>query len=137
MLILDEAARVPDELYAALRPMLAVGGGRLVLLSTPFGKRGFFWREWSEQASGFVKSASQTLQQINSPKHQPKDVLLELVDAGRAGIRSMTELPRHTASRFIDALDEIDKRAKKAAPPKRAATRRRARRPKRAGRAKA
>ncbi|MBI2401439.1 MAG: terminase, partial [Gemmatimonadetes bacterium] len=35
LLIIDEAARVSDELYAALRPMLAVGGGRLVLLSTP------------------------------------------------------------------------------------------------------
>jgi hypothetical protein len=28
--------------------MLAVSRGRLVGLSTPFGKRGWFWREWSE-----------------------------------------------------------------------------------------
>jgi len=55
MLIIDEAARVPDELYAAVRPMLAVSGGRLVLLSTPFGKRGFFWREWSEGGVGWVR----------------------------------------------------------------------------------
>ncbi len=55
-LILDEAARVPDELYASVRPMLAVSGGRLVLLSTPFGKRGFFWRAWeSEQEWHRVK----------------------------------------------------------------------------------
>ena len=27
MLVIDEASRVPDELYRALRPMLAVGGG--------------------------------------------------------------------------------------------------------------
>jgi hypothetical protein len=47
LLVLDEAARVPDGLYAAVRPMLAVSGGRLVLLSTPFGKRGFFHRAWS------------------------------------------------------------------------------------------
>lgn len=55
LLIIDEAARVSDELYAALRPMLAVGGGRLVLLSTPFGKRGFFWREWSEGGDAWVR----------------------------------------------------------------------------------
>lgn len=54
LLVLDEAARVPDDLYAAVRPMLAVSGGRLVLLSTPFGKRGFFWREWSE-GDGWVQ----------------------------------------------------------------------------------
>lgn len=48
LLIVDEAARVPDDLYMATRPMLAVSGGRLVLLSTPFGKRGFFHHEWTE-----------------------------------------------------------------------------------------
>jgi hypothetical protein len=44
-LIIDEAARVPDDLYRSVRPMLAVSQGRLVCLSTPFGKRGFFFIE--------------------------------------------------------------------------------------------
>lgn len=48
LLVEDESARVPDELYMAVRPMLAVRQGRLILMSTPFGKRGHFWREWSE-----------------------------------------------------------------------------------------
>ena len=48
LLICDEAARIPDELYQAVRPMIAVSGGRILLLSTPFGSRGFFWQEWSE-----------------------------------------------------------------------------------------
>jgi len=48
LLIVDEAARVPDDLYYSVRPMLAVSNGRLIALSTPFGKRGWFWREWSE-----------------------------------------------------------------------------------------
>ncbi|GIW83084.1 MAG: hypothetical protein KatS3mg105_4891 [Gemmatales bacterium] len=46
LLLIDEAARVPEDLYASVRPMLAVSWGRLVCLSTPFGQRGFFWREW-------------------------------------------------------------------------------------------
>jgi hypothetical protein len=46
MLIIDEAARVDDALYYAVRPMLAVSQGRLVALSTPFGKRGWFHDEW-------------------------------------------------------------------------------------------
>ena len=50
LLIIDEASRVPDELYMAVRPMLAVSGGRLVLLSTPFGERGFFWEAWKQRA---------------------------------------------------------------------------------------
>jgi hypothetical protein len=48
LLVIDEAARVPDPLYQSVRPMLAVSGGRLVLLSTPFGKRGFFHHEWTQ-----------------------------------------------------------------------------------------
>lgn len=47
LLLIDEAARVQDEMYHALRPMLAVGEGDLWLLSTPAGKRGFFYEEWS------------------------------------------------------------------------------------------
>jgi len=47
LLILDEAARVEDQLYFAVRPMLAVSGGALMMLSTPYGKRGVFYEEWS------------------------------------------------------------------------------------------
>ncbi len=48
LIIEDEAARVSDELYYTVRPMLAVSGGRLVLMSTPFGKRGHFFHEFTE-----------------------------------------------------------------------------------------
>lgn len=34
-------------MYHALRPMLAVGQGALWLMSTPNGRSGFFYREWS------------------------------------------------------------------------------------------
>jgi hypothetical protein len=47
LLLVDEAARVSDELYLALRPMLAVSDGALWLMSTPFGKRGFFYEAWA------------------------------------------------------------------------------------------
>lgn len=47
LLIEDEAARVGDALYYACHPMLAVSGGRLVLMSTPWGTRGHFHQEWT------------------------------------------------------------------------------------------
>ena len=47
LMVVDEAARVSDDLYKAIRPFLAVGGGDLWLMSTPYGKRGFFYDEWS------------------------------------------------------------------------------------------
>ena len=51
LLVVDEAARVEDSLYFAIRPMLAVSGGRMVCLTTPFGKRGFFFDEWTGAGS--------------------------------------------------------------------------------------
>jgi hypothetical protein len=50
LLVLDEAARVDDGLYFAVRPMLAVSGGALIMLSTPAGRRGVFFEEWTEGA---------------------------------------------------------------------------------------
>jgi hypothetical protein len=47
LLLVDEASRVDDGLYYAIRPMLAVSGGSLMMLSTPFGKRGVFFEEWT------------------------------------------------------------------------------------------
>lgn len=47
LLLIDEAARVSDESYKAASPMRAVGDGDLWLMSTPFGKRGFFWDIWA------------------------------------------------------------------------------------------
>jgi hypothetical protein len=105
-----------------------------------------FWSEWIEQTSAFVQSATKSLSTITAEDQHAKDVLLELVDAGRASIRSMTDIPRHSATKFIEELDKIEKKkaedatakpgAKK--PPKGAsAAKGRARpRPKRAGRAK-
>jgi terminase large subunit-like protein len=43
LIVLDEASRVPDPLYHAVRPMLAVSGGRLMAISTPWGKRGWWF----------------------------------------------------------------------------------------------
>jgi hypothetical protein len=46
LIIEDEGCYVGDDLYRAIRPMLAVSGGRLILLSTPNGRRGHFFEAW-------------------------------------------------------------------------------------------
>ncbi len=54
LIIEDEASRVSDDLYMAIRPMLAVSNGKLILMSTPFGKRGHFFEEW-DKGQGWEK----------------------------------------------------------------------------------
>lgn len=48
LIIVDEAAMVTDNLVNAISPMMAVSGGRLMALSTPKGKRGWFYEAWKD-----------------------------------------------------------------------------------------
>jgi hypothetical protein len=55
LVILDEAAQISDDLLAALTPMLATGGGRLCLLSTPYGQRGVYFDLWSQSGDDWER----------------------------------------------------------------------------------
>ena len=56
LVIEDEAARVSDETYLAIRPMLVVSGDRLILMSTPFGKRGHFFDAWANGGDAWERT---------------------------------------------------------------------------------
>lgn len=47
LLVIDEAGMVPDPLYFSVRPMIAVSKGSIIALSTPWGKRGWFYDEFT------------------------------------------------------------------------------------------
>lgn len=57
LLLLDEAAQIADEFYNAVLPMLMVNKGTLIAMSTPFGKRGFFYEEWANGGSDWQRIA--------------------------------------------------------------------------------
>jgi hypothetical protein len=42
LILIDEAAQVDDATYTAVRPMVATRQGRIILLSTPWGREGFY-----------------------------------------------------------------------------------------------
>ncbi len=48
LVLLDEAARIDDSLIAAIKPTQAtVSDGRFIALSTPAGRRGWFFEQWT------------------------------------------------------------------------------------------
>ena len=57
LLVVDEAAYLPDAMWETVFPMLnaAEGGGWLWLMSTPAEPVGFFHRLWSNQATGWTR----------------------------------------------------------------------------------
>jgi hypothetical protein len=55
LVIIDEASRVSDALITAIRPTLATTNGRIVALSTPAGRRGWFYLE-ATSGTGWEKT---------------------------------------------------------------------------------
>jgi Terminase large subunit, T4likevirus-type, N-terminal len=97
LLCIDEASRVPDALWIAVRPMIAVSGGALLVLSTPFGKRGFFYRVWSESERWLkIKITAQ-----DCPRLTPDFLAEEMIELG----------PRFYAqeylAQFIEAVGQV------------------------------
>jgi len=46
----DEAHFIPEEVWTAVTPMLATTGGDIILLSTPFGREGYFFRCFNDDS---------------------------------------------------------------------------------------
>jgi hypothetical protein len=55
LLVIDEASKVSDDLYLALRPMLAVSNGALWIMSTPWGRHGFFYDTWTRGGDHWLR----------------------------------------------------------------------------------
>jgi hypothetical protein len=55
LIIEDESARVMDDLFFALKPMLSVSNGQHILMSTPWGKRGHFYEAWENGGDSWEK----------------------------------------------------------------------------------
>ncbi len=77
LLLLDEASRIDDALYHAVRPMLAVSGGALVMLSSPYGRRGIFHEEWT---------SGEEWERYEIPANQCPRISEEFLEAERASL---------------------------------------------------
>jgi hypothetical protein len=97
LLVMDEASRVPDALYRAVRPMLAVSRGRLAALSTPFGKRGWFYEEW--EGDGAWKRVRIRAEQC--PRIAPEFLAEERLSLGERWYRQEYE------TSFEDTIDAV------------------------------
>ncbi len=56
LLLIDEASRVDDDTWTAVAPMVAVSGGRIIAMSTPFGQRGWWHKAWDEGGSSWERT---------------------------------------------------------------------------------
>jgi hypothetical protein len=93
LIILDEAARIDDETFGAVVPMLK-DGGRIIACTTPAGRRGWFFDAYREGRGRLIKARSLDLprmarivardQRIQSPAQFRTEHLLEFQGSGDA-----------------------------------------------------
>jgi hypothetical protein len=98
LVIEDEAARCDDALYRAIRPMLATTAtGRLILMSTPAGRSGHFWEEWS-QGDGWERVAV--------PATEVPRISSAFLEAERRSLGS-TWYEQEYGCQFLQAVDQV------------------------------
>ncbi len=84
LIIIDEAAIVPDRAWDAIEPVISVAKGKVILLSTPQGKKGFFWKAF-KNPDFFTKQISAR----DCPRHTKE--FLDRKQAEKSAVAFATE----------------------------------------------
>jgi hypothetical protein len=106
LLILDEAARIKDDLYSLVRPMLAVGGGRLIALSTPFGRRGWFYAAWERCEQARLRGQSEPWSRFRITAQQCPRISAEFLAEERMAIGDRWWFQEYDCQ-FCDTIDAV------------------------------
>lgn len=98
LVIVDEAAFCEDALFGAVGPMLVVSRGDLVMLSTPYGKRGQFYEAWENGGDDFER--------ISVPASQCARITGETLERER---RTMPDwlFRQEYGCEFVETLDAV------------------------------
>jgi hypothetical protein len=111
-LYVDEASRVPEEVWTAVTPMLLTTGGDLILLSTPFGRQGYFYKIWANTENSYSKFGITSLEVIESREvcdswsKLQREKALEYLEYERSEMSAL-EYAQEYEGRFIDELRQF------------------------------
>lgn len=99
LLIADEAAYIPEDVWTAVTPMLATTAGTMILLSTPKGKQGYFYRCFQDEK--FTKFHVNTKEIAKEREDPQKTNMLEFLEAEEERM-SIREYAQEYLGQFID-----------------------------------
>lgn len=111
-LIVDEASIVPDAVFNSLTPSLLTTGGKIVLVSTPQQKAGYFWRAYSNPKMGYkvfhINSEKVILERPISPtwKEEWKEERLKFLENEKARM-TRAEYAMQYLGEFRDEFNRI------------------------------
>lgn len=105
-IIADEASRIQDDTYRAFRPWMTGGKTDLIAMTTPFGKRGWFWEAW-EQSDRWHKILVRVAWEVRDGRLVPAMPEDEFKAYWAERGVSAHYSPRHTREWCEEELDEI------------------------------
>lgn len=114
-LYVDEASRVPDDVWTAVQPSLLTTGGDSIYLSTPFGKKGEFYKCWineDEAYNSFTRFSTNSEEvMVNRPltdswTQATKDKAVLKLAQAKARM-SNREYQQEYMGEFVDALSNF------------------------------
>jgi hypothetical protein len=114
MAVIDEAARVKDDMYTAISPMMAISRGRFLLLSTPKGRRGLFYDLWTSPDPSWERIQARASE---CPRYDPEFLESERRLFGEAHYRQeyesefIADEDQVFSSESIDAIFDTDEQA--------------------------
>jgi phage terminase large subunit-like protein len=108
MIIFDESAQIDRELYLTVRPMMTGGKTDLILLSTPYGRDGFFYDTWHKENSWTKVQVKppDVLHEMAPEKHQPFDLATWQQACARVGVKAYMS-PRHQKEFLKEEYQEM------------------------------
>ncbi len=105
-IIADEASRILDSTYRAFRPWMTGGKSEMIAMTTPFGKRGWFYEAW-EKSSRWRKILVRVAWEPYNGRLVPAMPEDEYRDYWRERGVSAYYSPRHTKEWLQEELSEI------------------------------
>ena len=98
LILEDESAQVADAFYYAILPMLIINNGAFVAMSTPYGKRGHFFAEWSEGGDDWKR--------VEVPAAQCPRISPEELEKQRRSLGSMFFRQEFNCE-FVETVDTV------------------------------
>jgi hypothetical protein len=108
LIVIDEGARVSDELYKSVRPMLGVSRGSLLTLSTPFGNQGWFFDIWDDSAEGVTRRSklNEKWRRTPVPADEVPRITPEFLEDERIELGERW-FQQEFFLRFLDSIDAV------------------------------
>jgi len=104
LLIADEAAFIPQEVWPAVIPMLVTTGGKIILLSTPFGKSGYFYESYYDDS---FKSWHIKTEDVAKERKEPqRTFMLDYINKQKQRMSTL-EYMQEFEGEFVDELRQL------------------------------